>query len=327
MKKLLFFLYILIINYNKIYSKNEKQHEYEINNQNLKNQCFLALANINNLPYETEEAYKKSQEKLKTGDKNIIKHEIEFYSHMIPLAERIKDQIKLSDIQESEYNNTIVIHLNNILSLFKWTDEITQANNWYAVRDYTSLTNRKITTLNIEKELALIEVHLEKERFIKKFENTLQKELLPEIQIKLIKTLNEFTEKIINPKEIKLHNTLENLEKNLNEKETKIYNEINTIKDFITEKEENFKITIKRSINSLSRVSLCVIAGLFAHSIYNRFMNTYNQKTENNKIKKSNSAFFKKNFINIIDSCLFFAAIFYIFTTPSHLKEIWKNKD
>lgn len=300
----------------------QEQAKKEIN-ETIKIEYQKVIEQIRKLPKTTLEKKITADNKFKEafnstytfglGNKGIIKHEVQFYNHILPIADMIVNQLQSLNIQESEYDATILMHLKKIFTYIKHENIEETTSAMY--RDIAGLANKKLTEMNIEKELFLIELNLKTKR------------ILPEIKKELKNTCKEFIEEEIDPRIHSITNKIDIIEMKFNEKEIKLYTEVENLKKLFDQKETNLNTTIQKSSISLCRISLCMLCGIFAYNSYNRLIKIYNENSEIKKYKQSMSNFLKTNLTHIADGLVFLGTIFYIFQTPFKLTKIWQSKD
>jgi hypothetical protein len=354
MDKLLFLIsiisYPIIINCSEkesILQQEEIQKEKIIpEKESIVNQCKEILNNLAKLPEEMlkkkEEAKKKFDKALPTafgGSKDIYLYEYSFYNSLEPEAKNINEQIKLENIQEAEYNSTILTHLKTLQGYFNFNSDSPLAVN-YAYRGIDQIAKEGLTQVKITAELLQLKSQLKFQRLYQDCKKDLIK-IDKYIDHKLTKKENELGEKIGNAFSEKISEIKDyigiteedgiSIRNYINKKENdyiqKYLEEIKKIKEYTNEKEKNIKNILEKSIFSLSRISLSIILGLFAYQTYNRLIKIYNENITKKQDLKSLLKSLRKNITHIIDSCVLIGSTIYIINTPSYLNKIWEKKN
>ena len=340
MFKSFYLLLNITIIYNTFCSNAENNFNLEYSDkqgytkENFNKDFKKTLEQIEKLPHILEEKRKEAEEKSKQN-KNVYKHEVNYYSYLIPIAHNIKKGIEKLDIKEGEYEPSILNNMESILSYFLWNDSTTELGcHW---RDINSIFEKKTASIYIEAEFSKIEFKLEMNRkalqLTSHVNQTIEniKEYIDQKESKGYQEIED-TKEYINQKESKIYQEIKNTKEYLHNEinDTKLYlkNELNDIKLYIDEKEKNIKDTVKKSIFSLSRISLCIIAGLFAYKAYNRLIDFYNNPDniiKNTNRQKSIFHLFNKHIPQILNTLILISSVYYALRTPRLLEKIWQK--
>lgn len=299
MQKLLLLIYILsntiILQSSDEEPISEKNSNYKKNQENIACQCKEIIENLKKAPeimlIQEQESSKKHHNgypSIMGGGKDIYLYERAVFTSLADEAKTIIKQITSENIQDYEFNCTILTHLQAIQSCLEFNSKAPYVVN-YAYRGLDQIAYVYNKKINIMIELIQLKSQLKFQRLYQNATND-------------IKNFIHHTLRYLDDKEYKLSNHIEeSYSKKLDEiknyigiKESDgisikdyIENKTEIINTFINQKEKNLEQILKKSIFSLSRISFCIILGIFSHSAYQRLININNNKQKNKKTYKS----------------------------------------
>jgi hypothetical protein len=326
MQKLLLLYIIINLKSSSLYSNQTENININNNENNKKTiieECKKIILNFEQLSGHLRDKATKLIKIEKTEKEGF------FYHNLIEEAKNVHIQIQSENIQQSEYNATILTHLKALENCFYYPGD-RQGESIRFIGDTASSTIRGgKTDIKILTELIQLKSQLKFQRFYQNAKNDIHhfvQNIASEIDDKenqIANTIEEAYSKKFN--EIKSYIGIE--ESDGTSIKNYIDNTTKTINTFIDQKEKNIEKTIKKSILSLSRISFCIILAIFSHSAYQRLINIHKNKKHNKNYYKSFFDFYNKNIITIIDICLLITSSLYYINTPSYLHIIWQEKN
>jgi hypothetical protein len=337
MQKLLLFLIYAVTNFIILQSSNTNfNSENEINNKKnektIISQCKEIIENLKKTPEimtnKEQESLQKYQAAMPTGwggSKDIYLYEHAVFTSLAEEAKTISKQITSENIQDYECNPTILTHLQAIESCFEYNPNAPKAVN-YAYRGIDQITYIVAKKTNIMAELFQLKSQLKFQRLYQELKNDTKK-LDQYINDKITmkeETISNRIEHAYSEKidEIKKYIGITNSD-GVSIKEY-IINESEKATNFINAKEKKIEQTTIKCIFSLSRISLCIILGIFANSAYKRIIDLYNNRTKK-KTYRHFFDFFNKNIVSIIDFGLLIGSTLYCANTPKYLDRLWQK--